>query len=64
MISADSGKIIAIRESPNLKGTKVTLQDLMSETIYEREGDDLLTRGLYLALPACGFHVFDCQGQF
>ena len=37
---------------------KVTLKDLMSEALYEREGDDLLNRGLYLDLPAWGFHLF------
>ena len=39
-------------------GPKVTLQDLMSEVRYEREADDLLNRGLYLDLPAWGFHLF------
>ena len=42
----------------DLKGKKVTLQDLMSEASYLREGDDLLTHGLYLDLPAWGFHLF------
>jgi len=46
-----------------LKGRKATLQDLMSETSYEREGDDLLTQGLYLDLPAGGFHIFDCHDR-
>jgi hypothetical protein len=45
----------------DLKGRKVILQDLMSESSYEREGDDLLTQGLYLDLPAWGFHVFACD---
>jgi hypothetical protein len=45
-----------------LRGGKVMLQDLMSDAGYEREGDDLLNRGLYLDLPAWGFHVFACQG--
>ena len=34
------------------------LRDLMSDARYEREGDDLLNRGLYLDLSAWGFHVF------
>ncbi|HSO71041.1 MAG TPA: alpha-amylase family glycosyl hydrolase [Thermodesulfobacteriota bacterium] len=45
---------------PNLGGKKVVLQDLMSENSYVREGDDLLDQGLYLDLPAWGFHVFAC----
>jgi hypothetical protein len=42
----------------DMKGKKVTLQDLMSGAHYEWEGDDLLARGLFLDLPAWGFHVF------
>ena len=42
----------------DLRGKKVMLQDLMSDARYEREGGDLLNRGLYLDLPAWGFHVF------
>lgn len=42
----------------DLRGKEVILQDLMSETSYHREGDDLLTQGLYLDLPAWGLHVF------
>lgn len=42
----------------DMKGKKVTLQDLMHEASYEWEGDALLYRGLYVDLPAWGFHVF------
>ena len=34
------------------------LQDLMSEACYEREGQNLRERGLYLDLPPWGFHLF------
>ena len=43
------------------KGKKVTLKDLMNEARYEWEGDALLDRGLYVDLPAWGFHIFDCR---
>jgi hypothetical protein len=42
----------------DLRGEKVTLQDLMSEASYLRDRDDLLTQGLYLNLQAWGFHLF------
>jgi hypothetical protein len=42
----------------DMKGKEVTLQDLMHEASYEWEGDALLYRGLYVDLPAWGFHVF------
>ena len=31
----------------------------MSSAVYDRSGDDLLARGLYLDMPAWGYHVFD-----
>jgi hypothetical protein len=35
------------------------LNDLLSPASYARDGDDLLQRGLYLDLPAWGYHVFE-----
>jgi hypothetical protein len=35
------------------------LNDVMSGTAYDRDGDDLATRGLYLDLPPWGYHVFE-----
>ncbi|AEB10200.1 alpha-amylase family glycosyl hydrolase [Desulfobacca acetoxidans] len=45
----------------DFSGRKVILQDLMSETVYERGGDDLLINGLYLDLPAWGYHILACD---
>ena len=42
----------------DVRGKQVTLKDLMNEVHYEWEGDNLLSRGLYVDLPAWGFHVF------
>jgi hypothetical protein len=36
----------------------VRLEDLLSSARYEREGSDLVSRGLYLHLPPWGFHAF------
>jgi hypothetical protein len=36
----------------------VRLQDRLGPAVYDRSGDDLLTRGLYLDLPPFGHHVF------
>ena len=33
-------------------------QDLMEPAVYERSGDELTSRGLYLDMPPWGFHVF------
>jgi len=39
----------------------ILLEDVLSETRYERSGRELSTRGLYLDLPAWSYHVFDCR---
>jgi hypothetical protein len=44
----------------DLEGRGWVLADLMVPTIeYERDGRDLARRGLYLEMPAWGYHVFD-----
>jgi len=41
-------------------GRTLLLRDLMNPaTTYERAGDDILGRGLYLDMPAWGYHVFE-----
>jgi hypothetical protein len=42
----------------SLGGTKWRLQDLMSNAIYDRDGDDLQSRGLYLDEPPWRASVF------
>jgi len=41
-----------------MRGHKIRLQDLMSPAVYERDGDELLGKGLYLDMPPWGYHVF------
>jgi hypothetical protein len=48
----------------DLAGRRILLQDLMSPiTTYEQDGDDLGHRGLYLDLPAWGYHVFEVTAR-
>jgi hypothetical protein len=42
----------------DLAGRRVRLEDLLSSARYDREGSDLVSRGLYLDLPPWGFHAF------
>ena len=42
-----------------LAGRAVRLKDLMGSACYERQGDDLLSQGLYLDVPGWGYHVFE-----
>jgi hypothetical protein len=44
---------------PNLAGRMVRLKDLMGPAYYERDGNDLQSRGLYLDVPGWGYHVFE-----
>lgn len=44
---------------PNLAGRTVRLKDQMGDASYDHEGNDLLSRGLYLDLPGWGYHVFE-----
>jgi hypothetical protein len=45
----------------DLQTRLVILNDLMGSSCYERSRDDLATRGLYLDLPAWGYHVFEVR---
>ena len=47
---------------PALSGRQVVLEDLIGPARYERDGDELLARGLYVDLPARGCHVFRFEG--
>ncbi|MBM4287232.1 MAG: alpha-amylase [Deltaproteobacteria bacterium] len=42
----------------DLQGHKLMLRDLIHSAQYDWQGDDLLNQGLYVDLPAWGFHVF------
>ena len=44
---------------PDLSGRKVRLKDLTGPASYDRDGTELVSRGLYLDLPAWGYHTFE-----
>jgi glycosidase len=46
---------------PDLSGRTVRLADLMGPAVYDRDGGDLASRGLYLDMPAWGCHVFELR---
>jgi len=43
---------------PDLDGRTWRLRDLMGTAVYDRAGADLARTGLYLDMPAWGYHVF------
>ena len=42
-----------------LSDQTVCLSDLLGSAVYERRGSDLQAHGLYLDLPAWGYHLFE-----
>jgi hypothetical protein len=48
---------------PDLGNRQWRLQDLMSEAQYDRDGNDLQTRGLYLDVLAWNYHVFEMKSK-
>ena len=46
---------------PELIGRTIRFQDLLSSDCYDRPGDDLHNRGLFMDIPAWGYHAFDVQ---
>lgn len=42
----------------DLPRTTLRFSDLMSAATYDRDGRDLAARGLYLDMPAWGYHIF------
>jgi hypothetical protein len=48
---------------PDLAGRSVRIQDLLGPAVYDREGSDLASRGLYLDMPPWGYHVFEVTAR-
>jgi glycosidase len=44
---------------PDIGNQTLELRDLMSVAMFHRDGNDLLSRGLYLDMPPFGYHVFE-----
>jgi hypothetical protein len=44
---------------PELERGQWQLTDLLGDARYERDGDELRSRGLYLRVAAWQYHVFD-----
>jgi hypothetical protein len=55
---ATQGQCYVRLEGMTTAGRMWELRDLLGEAFYERDGDDLAKGGLYLDMPAWGYHVF------
>jgi hypothetical protein len=52
---------VAIR-LPGISGKRISLEDLMGDTRYERDGDGLAGNGLYLDSAPWAYSVFEVEG--
>ena len=55
----EPGPVLRPRAVRGAARASVRLRDRMCAAIYDRSGDDLAARGLYLDLPGWGYHVFE-----
>jgi hypothetical protein len=47
----------------DIAGRSVRFTDMMSPVVYDRDGSELISRGLYLDLPPWGYHIFEVESQ-
>jgi len=57
--AAQRGQCFVHLPMPQLVGRRLRFKDLLVPAEYERQGDDLLKRGLYLDLAPWGRHLFE-----
>ena len=48
---------------PELADQSIRLKDLMHRVIYDRYGSELITKGLFLDMPAWAYHIFEIGNQ-
>jgi hypothetical protein len=60
--AANQSQCYARLPGDDLASKRWRFKDLTSGAEYERDGDELKSRGLYLDMPPWGYHVFELQG--
>jgi hypothetical protein len=58
-----TGRCFVPLQLPDFAGRSIVFEDLLTEARYERDGDDLIHRGLFLELPPDGHHLFRVLGH-
>jgi glycosidase len=59
--SPQAGQCLVPLPFPELADGQWQMQDLLSEACYDRNGNELLSPGLYLDMPAWHYHVFEIK---
>jgi len=62
-LGAATGRCFLPLGIPDFAGRTISFEDLLSDARYERDGNDLLAHGLYLEMPADGYHLFRIRGH-
>jgi hypothetical protein len=57
--ASNAGQCFVRLPFSGMDGKSVCFSDLVSDSLYERDGDDLLSRGLFLDMPEWGYHIFE-----
>lgn len=58
LTGTQSQGLISLGAWGDIAGSNWLLDDVLNGTVYERKGDDVASYGLYVDLPAYGFHLF------
>jgi hypothetical protein len=61
--AASRGQCYLVLPFPELRGRRLLLRDAMGEEVYERDGSDLVERGLYVDQAPWQFNVFAVETQ-
>ena len=61
-LGAQRGRCFLPIVAPEFAGRTVVFDDLLSDARYERDGGEVLDRGLFLDMPAGGYHLFRVLG--
>jgi Alpha amylase, catalytic domain len=59
--SGDQGQCYVRLPFDDVADRSLRFRDVMGPASYDREGNEVASRGLYLDLPPWGYHVFDVQ---
>jgi len=59
--SPHPSQCFALLPFSDLGGKRVRLADLLSSASYKRDGNELVSKGLYLDMPAWAYHVFELK---
>lgn len=60
-LSAAPAQALVPLNAPALAGREWLLHDRLNDQVYARSGDDMTGRGLYVDLPAYGYHLFEVR---